>query len=240
MRKTAGSFGIIFLMVQPSKAAPLSFAEFNQLARECAPSVAPSTLGAIAKVESQFDPLVLHDNTTGETLHGKNPADATQSVNNRVAAGHSVDVGLMQVNSKNFANLGLTAGNAINPCVSLSAAADLLVRHYSGGDTVESEQLAIRRAISAYNTGNPTRGFANGYVRRVEVAAQLLVPPLAQSGKKGDRDERSPEEPWNVWGSYDRSHSAVGSSAPPEAQQPNERKSPEQDQVFEPNDGDAP
>nr|WP_172690325.1 transglycosylase SLT domain-containing protein [Rhizobium rhizogenes]ASK42179.1 lytic transglycosylase [Rhizobium rhizogenes] len=219
MRKTAGSFGIIFLMVQPSKAAPLSFAEFNQLARECAPSVAPSTLGAIAKVESQFDPLVLHDNTTGETLHGKNPADATQSVNNRVAAGHSVDVGLMQVNSKNFA---------------------LLVRHYSGGDTVESEQLAIRRAISAYNTGNPTRGFANGYVRRVEVAAQLLVPPLAQSGKKGDRDERSPEEPWNVWGSYDRSHSAVGSSAPPEAQQPNERKSPEQDQVFEPNDGDAP
>lgn len=118
MLKTAGSFVIIFLMVQPSKAASLSFDEFSQLARECAPSVAPSTLGAIAKVESRFDPLVLHDNTTGETLHWKNPADATHNLQHRLAAGHSVDVGIMQVNSKNFAHLGLDPGNAIEPCAS--------------------------------------------------------------------------------------------------------------------------
>ncbi|MGI8398255.1 type IV secretion system lytic transglycosylase VirB1 (plasmid) [Agrobacterium deltaense] len=235
MLKAAGSFGIILLMVQPSKAAPLSFAEFSQIARECAPSVAPSTLGAIAKVESQFDPLVLHDNTTGETLHCRSQADATQSVEDRLVAGHSVDVGLMQVNSKNFANLGLTPGNAIEPCASLSAAAHLLVRHYRGGNTVESKQLALRRAISAYNTGNQTRGFANGYVRRVEVAAQQLVPPLAQSAKKSDRGESNPEEPWNVWDSYERSHSAGGadgSSAPPEAQELNDRAPSQQDQVF--------
>ncbi|MUZ66238.1 type IV secretion system lytic transglycosylase VirB1 (plasmid) [Rhizobium rhizogenes] len=235
MLKAAGSFGIIFLMVQPSEAAPLSPADFSQLARECAPSVAPSTLAAIAKVESRSDPLVLHDNTTGETLHWTDQADARRSVEDRLVAGHSIDVGLMQVNSSNFAMLGLTSSNAFEPCASLSAAARLLVRHFTGGNTAQEEQLALRRAISAYNTGNLKRGFTNGYVRRVELAAQQLVPPLAQSAKNQDHDEQSPEEPWNVWRSYDNTRSAGGaggSSGSPEPQEPNEHRTPEDDQVF--------
>uniref|UniRef100_UPI003965BC7D hypothetical protein n=1 Tax=Agrobacterium fabrum TaxID=1176649 RepID=UPI003965BC7D len=46
-----------------------------------------------------------------------------------------------------------------------------------------TKQFALRRAISAYNTGNFIGGFANGYVRKVETAAQSLVPALIEPQK---------------------------------------------------------
>lgn len=178
MLKATGPLSIILLAstCPSSGAAPLSFAEFNNFARECAPSVAPSTLAAIAQVESRFDPLAVHDNTTGETLHWQNQAQATQVVMDRLEARHSLDVGLMQINSRNFSVLGLTPDEALQPCTSLSVAANLLGSRYAGGNTADDEQLSLRRAISAYNTGDFTHGFANGYVRKVETAAQQLVP----------------------------------------------------------------
>ncbi|MDK4730417.1 type IV secretion system lytic transglycosylase VirB1 [Rhizobium phaseoli] len=187
----------------PSDAAPLSFDEFNRFARECAPSVAPSTLAAIARVESRLDPLTVHDNTTRETLRWNNHAQAAQAVMERLKARHSLDVGLMQINSGNFSGLSLTAALALDACTSLSVAAKLLGRSYAGGETPSMKQLALRKAISAYNTGDFTHGFTNGYVRKVELAAQQLVPPIT-GRTTDDRDKPRSEETWDVWGSYKR------------------------------------
>ncbi|MCZ7448318.1 type IV secretion system lytic transglycosylase VirB1 [Rhizobium rhizogenes] len=243
MLKAAGPLSIVLWAstCPSSHSAPLSFAEFNYFARECAPSVAPSTLAAIADVESRFDPLAVHDNTTGETLHWQNHAQATQVVMDRLDARHSLDVGLMQINSRNFRVLGLTPDGALQPCTSLSAAASLLESRYAGGHTADEEQLALRRAISAYNTGDFTHGFANGYVRKVETAAQQLVPSLTERSKD-DREKPRSEETWDVWGSYKRRSQeggAGGSSGPPPPPDQDHRKSEDDNQLlFDLNKGD--
>ncbi|WFU92143.1 type IV secretion system lytic transglycosylase VirB1 (plasmid) [Rhizobium sp. CC1099] len=233
MLNTAWPVSIVFSisMCLSTKAAPLSLREFNNLARECAPWVASSTLAAIATVESSFEPLAAHDNTTGETLHWKDATEATQSVEKRLKARHSIDVGLMQINSENFPPLGLTPEKAFQPCFSLSAAAHLLESRYAGGKTAAAEQRALRQAISAYNTGDLTRGFANGYVRKVELAARKMVPPLVQLPETGG-EKAVQQETWDVWGSHERHRSAGESSSPPMQQRPKDGESTNDNQLI--------
>jgi type IV secretion system protein VirB1 len=116
------------------------------LALQCAPAVDPHMILAIGQHESGLDPLTLHDNTTGQSLHGQGViAAATQLI----AAGHSVDLGLMQVNNHNLDLLGLRLRDTFEACRSIEAAARLLA------------------LFSKYNTGSPTRGIINGYAPRV-------------------------------------------------------------------------
>ena len=99
------------------------------LALTCAPGVDPAMITGIAQAESHLDPSALHSNADG-----------------------SRDVGLMQINERNFEWLGLTPQTALDPCQSIRAAAQLL------------------RSYSRYDTGSPAAGFGNGYVRRVMTA----------------------------------------------------------------------
>jgi type IV secretion system protein VirB1 len=116
------------------------------LALHCAPGIDPHILVAIGQRESGLDPLTIHDNTTGQSLHGEGVMVAAARL---IAAGHSVDLGLMQINEANFGLLRLTARTAFDPCQSVRAAGDL---------------IAI---LSRYNTGSPTAGVANRYALRV-------------------------------------------------------------------------
>ena len=116
------------------------------LALQCAPSVDPHMIVAIGQHESGLDPLTIHDNTTGLVLHGAGAASAAPQL---IAAGHSVDLGLMQVNSMNLGLLGLSVSDAFTACRSVEAAAKLLA------------------LFSRYNTGSPQRGIANGYAAKV-------------------------------------------------------------------------
>ena len=69
------------------------------LALQCAPSVDPRMIVGIGERKSGLDPLTLHDNSTGQILHGD---DVVAAAAQRIAAGHSVDLGLMQINSRNL------------------------------------------------------------------------------------------------------------------------------------------
>ena len=96
------------------------------LALSCAPGLDPAMITGIARHESGLNPSAVHVNPNG-----------------------SRDVGLMQINERNFGWLGLTPQSALDPCQSIRAAAQLL------------------QSYSRYNTGAPDRGFANGYVAKV-------------------------------------------------------------------------
>jgi type IV secretion system protein VirB1 len=144
----------------------------------CGPSVAPSTLASIARTESAFEPLSINDNTTGTRGAPATRDIAIQIASKLLEAGHSVDIGIMQINSANFARLGLTLEAAFDPCKSVAAGAAVLAGGYAGGATHEGQQLALRVALSKYNTGDAQRGFANGYVHKVELAAGRIVPAL--------------------------------------------------------------
>jgi type IV secretion system protein VirB1 len=148
-------------------AAPLDPADFEALARSCAPAVPVATLVAVARTESGLDPWALHDNTTGVT---KEPARQDQALSDAeawIGRGDSVDVGLMQVNSANFNALGLTARTALDPCISLAGGAAVLQAAYDGGQTTADQQVALLIALSRYNTGSPLKGIMNGYARAV-------------------------------------------------------------------------
>ena len=200
----------------PACADPLGVGAFGQLALRCGPSVAPSTLASIARTESAFEPLSINDNTTGA-----NGAPATRDIVMQIAsklieAGHSVDIGIMQINSANFARLGLTLEAAFDPCKSVAAGAAVLAGGYAGGKTHEGQQSALRVAISKYNTGDAQRGFTNGYVHKVELAAGRIVPALDVGAAPAAIDSRplpmaapsAPVDPnappsWDVWSSFD-------------------------------------
>jgi type IV secretion system protein VirB1 len=162
----------------PARAEPLALAQLAAMARTCAPHVAVSTLAAIARTESNVDPLALRDNTAGVGSAPAQLADAVTIAGHLIAAGHSVDLGLMQINSANLPSLGLTVTQAFDPCRSLEAAATILSGDYGEGATHAQQQAALQVAISRYNTGDPARGFANGYVGKVEAANAIIVPAL--------------------------------------------------------------
>lgn len=151
------------------------------LALRCAPSVAPETLLAVARAESRLDPLAIGVN--GGARPGRAGLDsdgAVASARRRLARGENLDLGLAQINSANMARLGLSLDTVFDPCRNLAAAARVLREDYrpvreDGSDT----QVALRDALSRYNTGDPRRGFRNGYVARVEAAAGLTAAALA-------------------------------------------------------------
>ena len=199
-------------------AAGLPLGEFGQLALRCAPDVAPATLASIANVASRVEPLAINDNST-RTMAAPATADiAIQAATRLIAAGHSVDLGLMQINSGNLARLGLTPATAFDPCQSIAAAARILVGSYAGGATHDDQQTALREAISDYNTGNAVDGFGNGYVHKVELSAAHVVPaidvaanatpspPPAPVAMRAASTAAAPlQSPanWNVWSAQD-------------------------------------
>jgi type IV secretion system protein VirB1 len=162
----------------------LELATFLELAAACAPGVAPETLAAIARVESGLDPLIIGINERGAApVRSATPAEAAARATALIAAGKSVDLGLMQINSRNLGWLELTVEHAFDPCRSIAAGARVLT------------------AFSAYNTGSPSRGLANGYVARVVSArAAMAAAPARPSPAPLPGPAPAACAPsWDVW-----------------------------------------
>ncbi|WP_076728698.1 lytic transglycosylase domain-containing protein [Methylobacterium radiotolerans] len=207
----------------------LTLAAFAQLAAACGPSVHVSTLAAVAKAESKFNTLAIGDNSSGRSYRPATSEEAEALAASLIREGHSIDLGLMQVNSKNLRGLGLSIADAFDACKSIAAGARVLVDGYHAPGDGSDPQPALLRALSHYNTGSPVRGFTNGYVRRVQYAAQQVVPairvdasaaaPLGQEGGSGQ--VASPPPPpappsWDVFATarYRRDHAEVATLAP--------------------------
>lgn len=165
-----------------------SAAELSNLLSKCAPNVHPVTMGAVVRHESGGNPFAILDNGDWNlprservlrSLRPQSLAEAVALAKELIAAGHVVDMGLGQINNRNLKRLGLTVEQIFDPCTNLQAAQTILsnnyanaVKRYGPGDQ------ALQAALSAYNTGNFTDGFTNGYVRKVLQASSLNVPEL--------------------------------------------------------------
>jgi type IV secretion system protein VirB1 len=166
---------------------PLTIDQFNHLASTCAPGIDPRTLRPFAQVESSYDPLAIHDNTSGLNPHADTEAQAIAIARDLIARGHVVDSGIMQISNRNFEWLGLTVETAFNPCQSIRAAAQHLTE------------------ASIYNTGSRTRGFENGYVGKIVNATFNLQPSHAEPVRStapvatGPPEPTGPVKPWDVF-----------------------------------------
>jgi type IV secretion system protein VirB1 len=136
---------------------------------DCAPNVAPTTVQAIVRAESAGNPIALNVNTKNgpRTYRAESLSDALEHARREIEAGNSVDIGLMQINSRNLSSFGVALPAAFDPCTNLSMGAAILSEAYTRALRVAPHpQHALQLALSAYNTGDLRRGFANGYVAR--------------------------------------------------------------------------
>jgi type IV secretion system protein VirB1 len=161
-----------------------------QMLRDCAPSVSPQTMTAIVRVESGGNSLALRDNTLGRAFEPSDAREAVAWASQLLALGHSLDIGLSQVNSANLPRLGLTVGKAFDPCTNLQAGATILGEDYrNASGHFGAGQYALRRAIGAYNTGSLYAG--QEYVNEILSAAGLApetsyVPSLQATTGSGE------------------------------------------------------
>jgi len=190
----------------------LELAVVAELAARCAPAVAFETLAAIMRTESGLAPLAIGVNGPGGgPAFPKSRAAAVALATDLIEhQGRSVDLGLMQVNSANLRSLGLTIAEAFEPCRNVAAGARILREGYAAARRTEADpQRALRVALSRYNTGHPKRGFDNGYVVRVQDAAEIVVPAIRLRGEVAPPprpavpsppdDDPSAPPIWDVW-----------------------------------------
>lgn len=208
-RLVAGLACLIAARPAPVSAAALSDADFATLAARCAPVVPEWVLRGVARTESNFHPWMLHDNSTHASDSPASLAAAEAEAAAWVAEGHSVDLGLMQINAANLPALGMTIRAALDPCASLAGGAAVLRAAYGAGPVDAGQQAALLMALSIYNTGSPLKGIMNGYARRVvrhadEAVSGLFASPLPLANE--------PDMPpaWNVsaTGNYAQAHGA--------------------------------
>lgn len=134
----------------------------------CAPNIAPITLEAVIRVESGGNPLAVNVNGVPvQPLPATSTTGAAQIAETYILRGYSVDLGLMQVNSRNLAALGTTVERVLDPCTNVRDGAAILTADYAEAARTRGDgQAALQAALSAYNTGSFYRGFTNGYVAR--------------------------------------------------------------------------
>ncbi len=132
-------------------------------------------LAAIALAESGGDPLIIGVNADrarglpAAAIHSATPQEAAARAAALLVQGRSIDLGLMQINSAQLEQHGLTLDVAFDACRNMAAGAD----HYAD-DVRAVWTLAHRR----YNTGSIERGAA--YAASVErVLARASAPAAA-------------------------------------------------------------
>lgn len=132
-----------------------------------APEVAPQTIQAIMQVESGGNPLAVHVNGLKLSRKPANITEAIQIAKIAIRAGFSVDLGLMQINSRNLPKLGYTVEQMFDSGLNIKAGATILLASYQkASQRFGNGQVALQAALSAYNTGNFKGGFRNGYVAK--------------------------------------------------------------------------
>jgi len=193
----------VVIFAPPLSADVMSAAAFRALAETCAPGVAPDLLSKLVSTESGFNAFAIGVNGVDPDSYAPRTAvEATTLARQLITEGRSIDMGLGQINSANLAWLGLTPDSVFDPCANLAATETVLRDGYERArQTGASPGDALGQALSAYNTGSPTRGFANGYVARV---LERDVGSLSRRIQTTRADlSESASTDWDVFGSSD-------------------------------------
>ena len=98
----------------------------------CAPNIAPVTLEAVIRVESGGNPLAINVNGLPvQPAPVATAAAAARTAESYIQLGYSVDLGLMQVNSRNLVALGTTVERVLDPCTNVRDGTAILTADYA-------------------------------------------------------------------------------------------------------------
>ena len=164
-------------------------ADITRLQSTCLPTAPLSTLRAVIQVESRGNPNAMQiDFPKGLLKRWRLPEGTLrlkrQPTNEREALDWLayfqsydifVDLGLMQVSTAEAKRRGISPESLLEPCTNLRVGWQILEDAYQiEKKTYGPGQEALQHAISRYNTGDPRRGIANGYLARVLAAVRTL------------------------------------------------------------------
>src|SRR5689334_18483713 len=121
-----------------------------ELAAAQAPSIAPETLVAFAQAELGRDPLAVHDNATSKSHAPATVAEAIALATTLLRQGHSVDLGLLQINDANLSRTGLTVAMTFEPGRNIGAGTQIMVAAYRQCQAGRSEPDTLRCMASIY------------------------------------------------------------------------------------------
>jgi len=152
--------------------------DFATLAHQCAPTVSPTTLQALVKTESHFNPYAIGVVGGHLARQPRSAPEAVATVKALDARGLNFSMGLGQVNKANLSAYHLTYENVFDACANLQAGGGILTDCYRRASAQKGPGTgALYAAFSCYYSGNFKRGFqkdfgGTSYVQRVAANAQ--------------------------------------------------------------------
>lgn len=182
LSKTIAAAALLLGSGSAASAEQIPLPAFHVLTENCAPSVAPEIMEKLVRAESGFNRFAIGVNGAEHRSYFPNSQnEAAQIARDLIAQGHSIDMGLGQINSANLEWLELTVESVFDSCTNLKASELVLRDGYDRARKQGSDpETALHQALSAYNTGTFTRGFSNGYVERV-MGGDVEAPPTDQT-----------------------------------------------------------
>lgn len=142
----------------------------------CAPTVHPETMAAVIGAESRGQQFAIADagpvalpwsqrkHLVRSHYMGSQTA-AVEKATELVANGHTVSLGLAQVNDRNLSKYGVTIRDMFDPCTNISVGSKILTAFYvKAVRRFGQTPAALHAALSAYNSGDWVRGAKDGYV----------------------------------------------------------------------------
>jgi type IV secretion system protein VirB1 len=169
----------------------LTLTTVMQIALTQAPQVAPETVLAFAQAESALQPLAIHDSQTRRSYAPSSIPEALALARSLLADGGSLNLGLMQINSRNLSRTGLTVETAFDPAESVRAGGFMLVEAYQRCEGRSDD--CLKCMASVYNTGRTA--LHAPYIARVWAAADQIVPAIRQAMPPAAPAPSSPPPP---------------------------------------------
>jgi type IV secretion system protein VirB1 len=155
---------------------------FLSLCTACGPGVHPATTQAIIEVESAGNHLAIHDNISRSSFKPSTKEEAVTIAAELIKKGHSVDLGLMQINSQHLKKKDLDLEQLFEPCYNIKTGTKILAdfyNHHRRNNPQEPDDIILLKALSSYNTGTPYNG--KSYVNKI----------LKRAGYAGIKDNAS-------------------------------------------------
>lgn len=171
----------------------------SELIARCAPTVHPETMAAVISAESRGHQFAIADagpvhlpwsqrKSMVRSHYPNTMEEAVATAQNLISRGHTVSLGVAQVNDRNLSRMGVSVKDMFDPCTNVSVGGKILTDFYERAvKKFGTGPGTLQAALSAYNSGDWTRGARDGYVnliynqvgRPLALRSQRVVPKLS-------------------------------------------------------------
>lgn len=162
--------------------------DFVTLAHQCAPSVEPSTLTALLKVESNYNPFAIGVVAGHLERQPETKEEAIATAKALKESGWNFSLGMGQINVYNLESFKISFEQAFDACESLKLTEKILTDCFARASAkFPSNDAALKASFSCYYSGNFERGFqpegkaGKSYVQKVmEGFSKPPIPVVAE------------------------------------------------------------